>query len=330
MIRIWASVLLAAVLVPPRSYAAPCAHTDPINYFTFGTPSPADSSVGVARDTILILRGQGYGIGGSPILPSWFEVATVKMTDQAGNDVPGGFGSRDFSKTLPVVSWRPRALLAENTTYQVVATLAEQRQTRPAEVVGSERLDFSFSTGTGLTPPLELQGALSATLSESTVPIMTCDPDPGCGACNQTGQRSALMAQVTLPAVHGGMDEEGYEGVLFLTDTKGVTFKGPGGTTDVANLVTESQSFHTQPGQSQTISIEIPRKKVAYVPCFSMNVWDPSSQNVTADVLCLEPVAAQAAGSGCMVAGDLRPGSAMWALLILVGGTALVRKRRRR
>jgi hypothetical protein len=256
-------------------------------------------------------------------------VATVKMTDQAGNDVSGGFGRRDFSKTLPVVSWLPTGLLAENTTYQVVATLAVQRQTRPAEVVGSERLEFSFTTGTGLTPPLELQGALSATLSESTVPIMTCDPDPGCSACTQTGQRPALMAQVTLPAVHGGMDEEGYEGVLFLTDTTGVTFKEPGGTTDVANLVTENQSFHTQPGQSQAITIEIPRKKVAYVPCFSMNVWDPGSRNVTADVLCLEPVAAQPAASGCMVARS-RPGSEIWGLLILVGGVALACIRRRR
>jgi hypothetical protein len=203
------------------------------------------------------------------------------------------------------------------------------RTRSPAEVVGSEKLESSFTTGTGLTPPLELQGALSATLSESTVPIMTCDPDPGCSACNQTGQRPALMEQVTLPAVHGGVDEEGYEGVLFLTDTKGVTFKETGGTTDVANLVAEIQSFHTQPGQSQTISIEIPRKKVAYVPCFSMNVWDPGSRNVTADMLCLEPVAAQPAGSGCMVARS-RPDSARWGLLMLVGGVALLCIRRRR
>jgi hypothetical protein len=310
-------------LTPQDAHSAPCA--EPFNYFTFGAPSPAPDSLGVARDTILIFRGQGYGIGGSPVIASWFEVASVRLAGSDGNEIPGSFSLRDFAQDVPTVGWTPSVLLSANTKYRVVADLAEQRQARPAEAQGPETLDFSFTTGTGLTAPLQLQGALTGQLGEAMVPVTKCNSDDLCGSspCSVTGQRSALLAHVTLPVVEGGVDVEGYQGHLFLTDDGGVTFNGPGGTTDRSHLVYAFASFHAWPGQPQTITIEVPRVQVAYVPCLSMNVWDPAGHNVVADVRCLDPVApavvaddAEGAGGGCAFAGTRGHGGATFWLAL--------------
>ena len=312
-----ASVVVVG-LTAHDAHSAPCA--EPVNYFTFGTPSPAPDSQGVARDTILIFRGQGYGIGGSPVILSWFQVASVRLTDSDETRSPGDFSLGDFGQDVPTVSWTPSALLSANTKYRVVANLAEQTQARPAEAQGSEILDFYFTTGTGLTSPLQLTGELAAQLGEGMVPVTECDSNDLCGSspCIVTGQRSALLAQVTLPVVEGGVDAEGYQGLVFLTDSGGVTFTGPGGTTDVPNLVSVSSSFRASPGQTQTISIEVPRVQVSYVPCFSMNVWDPAQHNAVANVRCLDSVAGRSSG-GCALAGIRERGDAMlWMTLGLL------------
>jgi hypothetical protein len=306
--------------------AAAPAHaycTEPVDYFTFGDPTPAPGSQDVVLDTILILRGRGFGIGGSPIITSWFKAASVTLTDETGNQIPGTFSRADFALDVPVISWTPGQLLAAHTRYDVTATLAEQSVSRPPEAQGAETLIFSFTTGAGLTPPLRLTGAVTAQLGETTLPIRKCPADDPCsGLCPVTGQRRALMAQVTLPVVEGGVDAEGYQGTLFLTDTSGVTFKGPGGTTDVAALVSTAESFHAQSGRAQTVSIELPAARRPYVPCFSMNVWDPAGHSVPAAALCLDPVDPDSGKSGGGCSFGRTPehgGEAIWAAILLMG-----------
>lgn len=297
--------------------AWPCS--EPVNYFTFGDPTPAPGSQGVARDSILMLRGRAFGIGGSPIVQSWFQVGEVKLTDQSGNEIPGAFSTRDFAQGTPIVGWAPGQLLAADTEYRVSAALAEQRSSRPDEAVGAETIEFSFTTGAGLTPPLQLAGGLTAQLRETAVPVSQCPADDPCPtSCPVTGQRPALLAQVTLPVVTGGADTEGYQGYLFLTDGTGVTFKGPGGTAnDGSRLAFNVVSFHAQPGQTQSVTLEAPGVGAPYVPCFSMNVWDPAGHSAAAEVLCLDPVDPKTngadtgkSGGGCALVGT--PGRMPW------------------
>jgi hypothetical protein len=283
--------LICAALVRPLPCDA-CQSAQPINYFVFAEPLPAPGSVDVPRDPTLILRGRVYALGGSPIILSWFEVESVSMTDSDGQAIAGHIQARDFSDTEPMVSWVPDEMLAANAEYHVAATLASQAYPRPAEAEGSETLEFSFTTGEQVTPELELGGPLAVSVKATTLPVEQCTPAEECGQydCVTVGERDALVAEVAVPAARGGSDAEGFQGYVILTDTAPVSFNGPGGTTDNAELVFEDQSIRLSPGVALQTEIELPGKGEPYVPCFSLNVWDPGGKNVTLAPVCLDAV----------------------------------------
>ncbi len=261
-------------------------YSEPFNYFTFAEPSPAPDATEVPLDAALILRGDGYGIGGSPIIFSWFVLDSVIVTDAAGHEVPGRIVATEVSPTVPAVSWMPTEPFAAETEYRVAATLAEQ-DFRPEDAEGSETLEFQFTTGTTNTPALTVDAALTATIATAPRPIYDCASE--CD-CTEVGTYDGLVAHVTIPAIHGGTDAEGYRARVFLSDAEAITFDESGRIDDADHEVYEVKSLFLTPGTEQEIELQLPANGQPYVPCFALDVRDPARRHVSATPICLDEV----------------------------------------
>jgi MYXO-CTERM domain-containing protein len=287
---VW-GVLLAVGVGGVREAKACGQIAEPLNYFTFAEPLPARGSEGAFLDAPIILRGHAWSIGGSPVVLSWFEVQSVTLTDSDGNNVAVNGGTEAWSQEFGTSIWRHAAPLAPKTEYTVSAVLAPQDQPRPPDATSSESIEFTFTTGGESAPPLALDGELAVRLEQAELPVTTCGTQNDCGEqdCQQTGTRAALLAHVTVPAVHGGIDGEHYDGLVMFTDDSPAQFAGPGGdvSTD-AHTVTLAEGVKSHTGTASEVVFEVVDEERAYSPCFSYNAWDVRGQNVVAEAVCLE------------------------------------------
>ena len=286
--RLFVAITLTATSV----HAQDCdvSSSEPFNYFTFAEPFPAPDSTEVPCDAALILRGNGFGIGGSPVVFSWFTVDTVTVTDQAGNVVPGRIAAEGFSRTSPAVSWMPDQPFGADAEYHVAAELAPQSTARPEEAEGSETLEFRFTTGSTSGGELAIESPLEVVITSAPFPINDCETVDCVTTCTEIGEYRGLVARVTLPAVHGGTDVEGYEGLMILSDTAPIDFDGPGSMVGSGDEVYVPKSVHLTAGEVQQIEVQLPPTGEPYVPCFALNVWDPGRRYATATPLCLDAV----------------------------------------
>jgi len=278
---------LLAALAPQRAQA--CGSSEPVNYFTFGSPSPADAANGVSLDAPIVLGVNAYSIGGSPIVPSFLHIETAVLTDADGNLVPlrsptgDSWGTPQFSQVFA-----PSLPLAPNTKYHFGAQLAEQTVPRPTEATGVDHVDIDFTTGDSLAPALTLTGELEISTSVEQVPQLVCTNN--CGPCTESGTRSARVAHVRLPVVNGGNGQVGYQAVVYLSDEQAIAvgtekpFAGPVYGHEL-NLQTWLRLDSDTP---LTADIELPIEPQPYHPCFTLQVWDPGERHVAALAKCLD------------------------------------------
>jgi hypothetical protein len=152
---------------------------------------------------------------------------------------------------------------------------------------------FTFQTGDDLTPPLTLAGPLRVRLETYDSDVITCETHTSCGpvGCKKTGTERALRARVTVPAARGGLDFDGYRGIMYFTDNAPVTFSGEGeGRGAPGGLIYGGHYLELRPGVETEVLTNVIDEHGPYTPCFSLNVWDPGGHAVQADPICLPPI----------------------------------------
>ena len=276
----WGSVVgLVALTVPLRAYA--CGEAAP-SYFSFGAPTPAEASVGVARDAPVVVALNAYSIDDNPIYPH-LSLESATLSDSAGNQV--SLESSVWVRDDLSLVIAPRATLLPNERYQLSARIAEPSEPPPAGAIENDRLELSFTTGASLTPALALTGDLDVTLSTEQVPTLICDQPCG-GPCRESGQHSALIAHVRLPALSGGsLERLGYAGVLYLTPGVPVAVGEAPFTGSVSGVRT---SLQLTANASQTRDIELYAEVKENGPCFTLQAWDPGARHVVSLAKCID------------------------------------------
>jgi MYXO-CTERM domain-containing protein len=184
------------------------------------------------------------------------------------------------SGSTPRLVWVPRQPLTPSTTYE--ASFNTGYEGAPDHV-------WQFTTGQTTTPPIALEGELSAELVPGIDPILDC---PQCsGACVQTGERNVTKALVRLPRVKGGF--AGRTGHVWLTDDTPYDFREPRKLPPLPNeqhLVSLSSFvvFGDDGLPTQDVLITLPEESEPYRPCFAFVVSDERSEGAFAEPFCLD------------------------------------------
>ena len=314
---------LIGLTLPLPAYA--CGSVGP-SYFSFGAPTPADSSVGVPRDAPIAVALNAYAIDGSPISPSSLSLESATLSDSAGSEVRLDWSVWSSDESSLVIT--PLTALLANERYHLRVRIAESNEPTPAGAVENDTLALDFTTGSEFTPALALTGELEISLRTEQVPTMICDALCG-GPCRESGQHSALMAHVSVPALSGGTGALlGYHGALYLTPGEPVAVGSEPFTGSVSGV---RASLQLAPSAPQTIDLELYDEAKANRACFTFQAWDPGARHVVSLAKCIDSPTTQQAptavddGSSdsspesraCSVAAAVGRGASGWPSLFL-------------
>jgi hypothetical protein len=283
------SLLALTLLAASEARALP----PPPVYFTFGETYPEAGATEVPLDTAIILYTHTWpedmGCCGTP-------TASLSLVDSGGTELSVSYvdmRSNAFINFYPIAPLEPDATysapapLEPSTTYTVTAEL-EELYPRPDDATGETSIEFSFTTGSELLPPLTFAGPLTASIAEGERPVTQCSD---AGTCEQVGAETVLVAKVQVPAVSGGFDRAAVDGIVVMTDTKPPEFKTFGGLDGTAKYqVTTAGSVSYQPSEPPEIELVMPAYSEPYVPCFGLNVWDAAGHRVVAEPVCLDAI----------------------------------------
>lgn len=273
-------VLVAVTLRAERSSA--CGAVPP-PYWTVADTIPAVDATGVPRDLAIVVKATPSSPPGGPSLQfSSFELTA----EDGGAAVPGEFVQ--WYTTDGSAAWHPLAPLDAVRSYVLSAAIEQHDALPPAGVTGTDAVELRFTTGSSLTPPLELSGTLKLAFERYTRPVMK-NCSCGGGGCEPTGTYAEVVrARATLPAVHGGFDADGYSAWLHLTEGAPAVFGGPGeghSTGGEVNLMTYAT---LAPDELTEVTTHVPEGGSQPL-CFALNVWDPAGHAVQAQPVCINP-----------------------------------------
>ena len=215
------ALVLAGLATP--GVAAACGELPPA-YVTLTDALPAVRT-GLPRDGALVIHAKAWADLGGPT-----NFATVRLRDQAGNVIP----TEDvfWHSDALSVAFHPLVPLPARSTFSFEAAVVDRNAEKPAGADGPLTTSYNFETGDDLAPALALAEPLRVVLEAYDVDVITCENNPPCGAtpssCTKTGTRRTLRARITIPAVTGGIDFDGFRGWLHFTDDHAATFDGPG------------------------------------------------------------------------------------------------------
>ncbi len=327
------AVFIALAAAAPRRASACGALPTP--YFTLIGSVPADGAVGVPRDLGIVLsaRAWGYEPEGSAIFPGF--VTTSIHLFEVATDAEVPLRSIPWMSGLPTAAWYPVAPLAPRTGYRVEAVLADQGA-MPAEVTGPTRLTFRFTTGDELAPALEALGGLAMELETYDRDVFDCGP---CGSgCVTAGTVRDVRARITIPALRGGFDQDGYRGWVAVREDTPATFGAPGEPDDGAGIF-PTVYVPFAPGAPTIVYAPVADLDRSYRACVSLGAWDPAGHMPSVAPVCLDAMrpsdllAAEAppgASAGCAVMPRVSPDAAWVAPLALALAAARPWRRARR
>jgi hypothetical protein len=294
------------------SSAHACGAT-PAPYLTVSAILDGQTDLTLPRDAAVLVTLKSWpalGDSDSPNSPS------VTVRNQRTGDMVAGSFTRWYAGAADTYVWSAREPLAANTQFQIeVVTTSEPRNDIDAPIM----MRADFRTSDALSPPLELVGALQASLRVGTAEYTQCAVTNDCGGGSdcKTLSRPALYADVTLPVVSGGYDALDYVGVLATSDAAR-SFAAPGEGVRTGETLFDSLDYQMlRAGSVHSVSVELYAEGVPYTPCFSLNVWDSAQHWHSPTALCLPSVDVEArlglaadgggpaasAHGGCSVAG---------------------------
>jgi len=328
-------VLVLAAGAPPRARA--CGSAPEPNWTLTGS-LPEDGAVDVPRDLGIVLFGQAWG---DEPAEAEFDVTfasavgSVHLLEAAtGTEVP--IRGISWMSHRPSAAWHPDAPLAPRTVYRVEAELRNQA-TMPPEVTGPTRLTFTFTTGDDFAPPLETTGNLAMELEGYDRPVFT-----NCGPCGD-GREAAgtvrdIRARVILPALRGGVDDDGYRGWLAVRTDAPATFDATGEPNDGAGWV-GTVYVPIAPGAPMVVHAPLRDVGHVYLLCALLGAWDPAGHLSRPEPVCIDETrrsdllateVATSGGASCAVTPRASPGMPWGAPLALAFAAARLRKRSRR
>jgi hypothetical protein len=257
-------------------------------YFTFGETYPEPGATDVPLDAAVLLYTRVWPEDMSCCAEP---TASFSLVDSGGTELTVSYvdmRSNAFINFYPIGATGSVAVpLEPNTTYTVTAEL-EEAYPRPDDATGETSIEFSFTTGDELLPPIAFAGPLTASISEGERPVTQCSD---AGTCEQVGTEAVLIAQVQLPAVSGGFDRAAVDGVVIMRDAKPPEFKTYGGLDGTATYnVMAAASVSYQPSDPPEIELVMPPYSEPYVPCFGLNLWDAAGHRVVAEPVCLDAI----------------------------------------
>ncbi|MBN1608742.1 MAG: hypothetical protein JW940_19095 [Polyangiaceae bacterium] len=288
-----ASVIGSLLVLTLLAASEARALAPPPVYFTFGETYPEPGATDVPLDTAILLYTRVWPEDMSCCAEP---MASLSFVDSGGTDLTVSYvdmRSNAFINFYSIAPLEPGAThsvavpLEPNTTYTVTAEL-EELYPRPDDATGETSIEFSFTTGDELLPPIEFAGPLTASISEGERPVTQCSD---AGTCEQVGTEAVLIAKVQLPAVSGGFDRAAVDGIVIMTDATPPEFKTFGGLDGTATYnVMAASSVSYQPSDPPEIELVMPAYSEPYVPCFGLNLWDAAGHRVVAEPVCLDAI----------------------------------------
>ncbi|QRK11317.1 hypothetical protein JQX13_15305 [Archangium violaceum] len=322
------TVMALAVLLkasPAESCSPP---PSPSLYYTFTGSLPGDGETEVSLDGVVLLTSRAWRIESKPThTPEMFEnVLTVTVTDgETGVVVPGKL--RSWWGAPAGVAWQPDNPLLPNRRYELVGEL-RQSHARPAEAQGPTALRETFSTGTQVSPPLELLGGLDVSLESFEKDKLDCGgPYSGSCDCRKVGTERGTRARVRVPEVRGGAALGTYHFELWISDRTPYRFDEPDQHLehDVSQGI---WGVNSSGGPAETL-IPMPEHDDSYTPCFAWRVRDPAGHILEGTPVCLKETVEPPGLLGCAVAGGTAS-TRTTAFLALLGTLTLMWRVRRR
>ncbi|WNG48631.1 hypothetical protein F0U60_34355 [Archangium minus] len=318
------TVMALAVLLkaPPAEACSP--PPSPSFYYTFAESRPGDGATEVSLDGALLLTPRAWAITSQPThTPAAFrDLLTVTVTDgETGEVVPGKL--RPWWGASSGVAWLPDNPLLPNRRYELVGSL-QQSIARPTEAQGPTELHETFSTGTQVSPPLELLGGLDVSLESFEKDKRDCD---GSCDCRKVGTETGTRAKVRVPEVRGGDALGTYHFEIWITDRTPYQFNKP-------DQHLEHDVLHgvwgvNSSGEPAETLIPMPEHDDSYTPCFAWRVVDPAGHILEGTPLCLKETVDPPGLLGCAVAGGAAR-TRNTAFLALLGTLSLMWMVRRR
>lgn len=266
--RLVSAVVGSAMLLAHSAAALACGEADE-PYYVVSEQLPSGDGVPLNAPLIVDLEESANGPAEPHLSPSL--TLTVDGSDDALELKAVG--------REPHLVWVPTQPLAPNTNYE--AHFNPGYEGLPDSI-------WNFTTGDETTPPIALEGELSATLERGIDPTFEC---PKCfGDCTQTGQRDVTHALVTLPRVKDGF--VGYSGQLWLTDNTPYDFSEPTKGESGPNLghvvsLEATVSFDDDGKPLLPVQMTLPEEDEAYRPCFALRVFDERGDTAIAESFCL-------------------------------------------
>jgi hypothetical protein len=205
-------------------------------------------------------------------------------------------------------------------------------------------VSFTFTTGSGRSPPIESQGQMQVeieTYTRDRTDWSRCYATPACTSCGcdasqctpATVHEEASRARVTLPTFSGGLSDPGYVALVRVTADSPYQFPAGVDTTATGVLATGSATGLGENTPSEIlIELNQGQATTAYRPCFALRVTDLAGNLRDGDPVCLSAIVQPVrnldqTATGCRVAGPGgREGVSFWLAPL---GLLLFRARRR-
>lgn len=277
-----AVVVVLAAGVPQRARACGAS---PTPYFTLAGSVPEDGAVGVPRDLgIVLIADAWWDVPDVPAIFPGFPPTSIHLFD-AATDTEIPVHEVPWMSGPPTAAWHPDAPLAPRTAYRVEAVLADQGW-MPPEASGPTRLTFTFTTGDDLAPALEATGELAMELETYDRQLFAnCGP---CGdGCVPAGTVRDVRARITIPALGGGFDQDGYRAWAAVREDVPATFDTPGEPNDGAGVVPTVYAPLVA-GTPTVVYGAIPDLDRSYRACVSLGAWDPAGHMASVAPVCLD------------------------------------------
>jgi hypothetical protein len=279
MFRGIVSFCLIGGLLAHAADALACSPS-PSNYLV-PTGLLTDVSRPVARDAGIYFSTEAR----SMFVPDPAFAVEVKDAS-SGEVVVGSLHSLPVWLGADVLAWVPQQPLAANATYEL---LVRPLPPKPREVPPEKDVDTmkyppvnelraSFTTGSELLPKLELEAAPRVSLRAATQVPYRCEGLCGLmsGPCDAT---RVLLADVELPAVMGGAEEQGYE-LTAIVRTAGIPKHLEANEREYVELVDARDP--------RLFTFEVMESPEPNQVCVELTIRDLAQQSVSKKPVCLE------------------------------------------
>jgi hypothetical protein len=256
----------------------------------------------------------------------------IEVKDASNGEViAGSLHSLPVWLGADVLAWVPSQPLAANATYELAVTPVppKPREVPPEKDVDTmkyapvKELRASFTTGNELLAKLELESVPQVSLRVATQVPYRCEGPCGLmsGPCDPT---RVLLADVELPAVQGGAEEQGYE-LTAIVRTAGIPQHLEANERNYVELIDADDS--------RLFTFEVMESPQPNQVCIELTIRDLAQQSVSSKPMCFETQQVSAAirderrvkACAAVTPGAERGARSSWLLIV---GVLLVLRRR--